>query len=412
VSCCLPSTSLKKAMLSSNTGGDDANKNSSSGAIVGDAVGVGVEGAKGIEESERRLADLFFEGVDGQESFVHGGNGECGGGADVGGDVFGVFPPDETQGYTGGSAKILLRSNIGLNAELFANLQPKLSCFSVIDTSGSVHPNVASPSIVLIGANRETESSVGISTLGDEVVDASSAPSMPGRQYFKKRSRKLCRKLDRRQTCDRKRSSFDYAGQQHSHPTTNRDEVTPPVARCLPNRGHSPTKDEVKRINQRLLDENLRLKRDFHKATHRLKTLLEDKNDLQRRLRLESKTSNNLIESIQAEANDVMKRARDIFSHANRIKKETELLNDEIDKNRNELKKETELLKDEIDKSRNELLDVQKDLRKQSDHLKKQGARMTETHNRRKKALAEQKQQIVNDLNTDQTGNIGSHGSE
>ena len=35
-------------MLSSNTGGDDANKNSSSGAVVGDAVGVGVEGMSGV----------------------------------------------------------------------------------------------------------------------------------------------------------------------------------------------------------------------------------------------------------------------------------------------------------------------------------------------------------------------------
>ena len=35
-------------MLSSNTGGDDANKNSSSGAVVGDAIGVGVEGMSGV----------------------------------------------------------------------------------------------------------------------------------------------------------------------------------------------------------------------------------------------------------------------------------------------------------------------------------------------------------------------------
>ena len=56
-------------------------------------------------------------------------------------------------------------------------------------------------------------------------------------------------------------------------------------------------------------------------------------------------------------------------------------------------------MKDEIDKSRNELQDVQKDLRKQSARLKKQAARMTETHNRRKKALAEERKQIVNDVN-------------
>jgi hypothetical protein len=179
------------------------------------------------------------------------------------------------------------------------------------------------------------------------------------RQYFKKRSRKLCCKLDRRQTCDRKRSSFDYG--QYRQPTTNQDDATLPVASSLPNRGHSPTKAEVKRMNQRLLEENLCLKKDFHKAKHRLKTLLADKNDLLRRLRLELKTSNNLIESIQAEANNMMKRARDIFFEANRSMNATELL------------------KDEIDNSRNELMGVWMDIRKQSARLKKQVARMTET---------------------------------
>jgi uncharacterized membrane-anchored protein YhcB (DUF1043 family) len=79
-------------------------------------------------------------------------------------------------------------------------------------------------------------------------------------------------------------------------------------------------------MNQRLVDENHRLKKDFHKTHHRLKTLLADKKDLLRRLRMESKTSNRLIESIQLEANNMMKRARDIFADANRCKIETELL--------------------------------------------------------------------------------------
>jgi len=143
------------------------------------------------------------------------------------------------------------------------------------------------------------------------------------RQYFKKKSRKLCRKLHRSQTGDRKRSSFDFG--QHHYPRTNEDnDATPTVARSLPNQGHSPTKAEVKRMNQRLLDENLRLKKDFHKANHRLKSLLADKKDLLHCLRMESKTSNRLIESIQLEANDMMKRARDIFADANRCKIETE----------------------------------------------------------------------------------------
>jgi hypothetical protein len=78
----------------------------------------------------------------------------------------------------------------------------------------------------------------------------------------------------------------------------------------------------------------------------------------------------------------------------------------------------TELLKDEIDNSRNELMGVRMDIRKQSAWLKKQAARMTETHNIRKRALAqevakmkemhnvqkndfsEQQKQIEHDVNT------------
>ncbi len=75
-------------------------------------------------------------------------------------------------------------------------------------------------------------------------------------------------------------------------------------------------------MNQHLIDENLRLKKDFHKANHRLKTLLADKKDLLRRLRLESKATNELIQSIQDEAQDTMERARDILSKANRSKKD------------------------------------------------------------------------------------------
>ena len=67
----------------------------------------------------------------------------------------------------------------------------------------------------------------------------------------------------------------------------------------------------------------------------------------------------------------------------------------------NRSKKDEIQLKDEIDKSRSELLGVRMDLRKQSARLKKQAARMTETHNRRKRALAEQRKEIVNDVNTE-----------
>ena len=56
------------------------------------------------------------------------------------------------------------------------------------------------------------------------------------------------------------------------------------------------------------------------------------------------------------------------------------------------------ILKNEIDKSQNELLGVRMDLRKQSARLKSQSARMTETQKRRKRALAEQRKQMVNDV--------------
>jgi hypothetical protein len=303
------------------------------------------------------------------------------------GNVFGVSPPDETQGYAGGPAQNLLCSNMAVNGEVFVAArdaasmvcvlddyswpsnnvktdQLQLSTLSFISTLGTADENGSSSSSVMAGVDIEKDSCVGTS-----------------RQYFKKQSRKLCCKLDCRQNCDCKRSSFDYG--QYRQPTTNQDDATLPVAISLPNQGHSPTKAKVKRMNQRLLEENLCLKKDFHKAKHCLKTLLEDKNDLLRCLRLESKTSNNLIESIQAEANNMMKRARDIFSEANQSMNATELL------------------KDEIDNSRNELMGVRMDIRKQSAWLKKQAARMTETHNRRKRALAQEVAKMEHDVNTE-----------
>ena len=62
-----------------------------------------------------------------------------------------------------------------------------------------------------------------------------------------------------------------------------------------------------------------------------------------------------------------MERARDILSEANRSKKDTEIL------------------KDDIETSRNTLLGVRMDIKKQYDQLKKKAVRMTETHARRKR---------------------------
>jgi hypothetical protein len=140
---------------------------------------------------------------------------------------------------------------------------------------------------------------------------------------------------------------------------------------------------KVKKMNQPLFDANHHLKKGFHKAEHCLKTLFAYKKDMLRRLQLESKTSNNVIESIQEKAQDMMKRARDILSEANQSKNEAELL------------------KDEIEMSQNALLGEWMDLRKQSVWLKKQAARMTEMHDRRKRALSQQRKEIVHDVNSE-----------
>jgi hypothetical protein len=52
------------------------------------------------------------------------------------GNVFGVTPHGKTQGYAGGSAKILLGSNIAANAEVFVAAQDTASAACVLDYSG------------------------------------------------------------------------------------------------------------------------------------------------------------------------------------------------------------------------------------------------------------------------------------
>jgi len=202
-----------------------------------------------------------------------------------------------------------------------------------------------------------------------------------------------------------KRTSFDHSDHRTAQGTsilsTNQDSVTLPVARSLSNRGHSPTKAEVKKMNQRLIDENHRLKKDFHETHHRLKTLLADKKDLLGQLRLESKAANKLIQSIQDEAQDTMERARDILSEANWSKKDVMECASDILSEANQSKKDAEMLKDDIETSWNTFLGMQMDIRKQSARLKKQAARMTQTHARRKNALLQQQKLIDHKVNTE-----------
>ena len=208
--------------------------------------------------------------------------------------------------------------------------------------------------------------------------------------FFKKLARKLCRKLECRANNDHKNSHFNY--DEYRAATNNLNPPTT-MASCNATQGHSPTKSEVKKFNQALLHENKCLKIVFKKAKNRLTTLLVDKKDLLHRLRLETKTSIKLIDSIHNEAKDVMKRAQDILSKAERCKKETELM---VDRS----KKETELLINEIESDRAALVNQRRDLKKRSASLKKTAASMIATHKRRKIALAQQRkenQQIIDD---------------
>ena len=87
---------------------------------------------------------------------------------------------------------------------------------------------------------------------------------------LKKRKRRLSCNRDRRPGADMKRTSFnhsDYRSAQGAILSSNQDRVTPPIARSHPTRVYSPTKAEVKKMNQHLIDENHRLKNDFHKKT-------------------------------------------------------------------------------------------------------------------------------------------------
>ena len=67
----------------------------------------------------------------------------------------------------------------------------------------------------------------------------------------------------------------------------------------------------------------------------------------------------------------------------------------------NRCKIQTVLLKDEIETSQDALLRERQDLRERSARLKKQAARMTETHKRRKTALADQRKEMEHDINTE-----------
>jgi hypothetical protein len=309
------------------------------------------------------------------------------------GNFFGVSPHDKTQGYAGGSAEILLGSNIAENAEVFVAAQDTASTACVLDYSGlcnnvtdrQVPPYaVAIKSVLDSGANDDCASGME----GDGNICASVGGARTyNTKGLKKRKRRLSRNRDCRPGANMKRTSFDHsayrAAQGTSILSTNQDSVTLPVARSLSNRGHSPTKAEVKKMNQRLVDENHRLKKDFHKTHHCLKTLLAEKKDLLCRLRLESKATNKLIQSIQDEAQDTMERARDILSEANQSKKDAEML------------------KDDIETSRNTLLGMQMGIRKQSARLKKQAARMTQTHARRNHTLLQQQKLIDHNVNTE-----------
>ena len=96
-----------------------------------------------------------------------------------------------------------------------------------------------------------------------------------------------------------------------------------------------------------------------------------------------------------------MERARDILSEANRSKKDAMERASYILFEANQSKKDAEMLKDDIETSRNTLLGMQMDIGKQSARQKKQAARMTQTHSRRKHAILQQQKLIDHNVNTE-----------
>ena len=209
------------------------------------------------------------------------------------GNDFGVFPHDKTQGYAGGSPKIYLGSNIAANAEVFVAAQDAALTACVLDFSGLCN-NVTDqqvPPSAIVAIKSVLDSSANDDCASGMEGDGNLCASVCGARTYntkglKKRTHRLSRNRDRRPGADMKRKSFDHsayrAAQGTSLLSTNQDSVTLPVARSLSNRGHSPTKAEVKMMNQHLLDENHCLKKDYHKTHHRLKTLLANKKDLLR----------------------------------------------------------------------------------------------------------------------------------
>ena len=144
------------------------------------------------------------------------------------GTVFGVSPPDKTKA---GNAEVFIAAPDAVSEVFIAapdavsmacvfdysrtcnnvNDQPKPSSVSFIGMFGSADKNLSSLSSVMAGVNKEIDSCVlGASTLGGEVDGSLRSPviSQKPRQYFKKKSRKLCRKIDRRQTGNCKRSTL------------------------------------------------------------------------------------------------------------------------------------------------------------------------------------------------------------
>ena len=222
----------------SNTGG--GNSDSSSGAAAGaagdpecvpEARGDGrIDGGLALGSSDARVVTKDPSQGQGTAGISFVGVGV-------------VCSPDEIQGNAGGAAEIVLGRD---NAEIFTSGNITFNA----EVFGAAHTASLGPSNTNLNDQthqHQQSSSPRSNQLGSLEESVCSPVITPkARQYFKKKSRKLCRKKDRRQTGDRKRSSFDFG--QHHYPRTNEDDETPTVARSLPNRGHSPTKAEVKRI--------------------------------------------------------------------------------------------------------------------------------------------------------------------
>ncbi len=194
---------------------------------------------------------------------------------------------------------------------------------------------IASTSRLLMGANAVglalPPSALSSSESANSIVEnnpnnQSLLPTKRPRTYntkgFKRRTRKLTSHGDRRLGGNKKRTHFDHHQYRAAQANQAPAQATTAIIPSCSNRGHSPTKSQVKQMCEQLPSKNRKLKKLNNTAEKCLKRLLTEQKDLHCCLRLESTASNKFIASIFDEANALMNNAKEILSAAKQTKRE------------------------------------------------------------------------------------------